>query len=100
MSLLRPVRRNPERLQALDRLEAWTRERFELPKGTVISVSEIACPLPGCPPLETVVAFWIAERRYQFKVFKPLAEVTLGDLPYAWLKDALTVSEEFDCGCC
>ncbi|HEY6721185.1 MAG TPA: hypothetical protein VI363_06055 [Burkholderiales bacterium] len=94
------VRKSPERLQVIDRLTEWTRERFRLPKEAVISVSEIACPLPGCPPLETIVMFWIAEQRYQFKLFKPVAEVVEDDLPYAWLKDAFVLPEGFEYDCC
>ena len=94
------VRKNPERLQVADRVTEWTRERFKLPKESVISVSEIACPLPGCPPLETVVVFWIADQRYQFKLFKPVREVAADDLPYPWLKDALAVQEGIGWECC
>ena len=94
------VKKGPERLRFIERVTGWTRERFKLPQEAVIFVSEIACPLPGCPPLETVVAFWIAERRYQFKLFKPVEEILTGDLPYAWLMDALAVSEGFECDCC
>jgi len=94
------VKKSPERLQVIERLAEWTRERFKLPKEATVFVSEIACPLPGCPPLETVVVFWIAEQRYQFKLFKPVAEVVLGDLPYAWLRDALAVQEGAGWDCC
>ena len=94
------VRKGPERLQAVDRVRQWTRERFGLPKDAVVSVAEVACTLPGCAPLETVVMFWIAEQRYQFKLFKPVAEVVAGDLPYAWLKDALAVQEGAGWECC
>jgi nitrate reductase delta subunit len=94
------VRKSPGRLQVIERVTQWTRERFKLPKEAVISVLEIACPLPGCPPLETVVAFWIAEQRYQFKLFKPVEEVVVGDLPYAWLKDALAVQDGAGWECC
>jgi len=90
----------PGRLQVVERMEEWTRERFKLPKEAAISVAEVACSLPGCAPLETVVMFWIAEQRYQFKLFKPLAEVVAGDLPYAWLKDALAVEEGVGWDCC
>jgi hypothetical protein len=95
-----PVKKSPERLRIIERLEEWTRERFRLPEEATVSVSEIACPLPGCPPMETVVAFWIAEQRYQFKLFKPLAEVVVDDLPFAWLKDALAVHEGVGWDCC
>lgn len=94
------ARKSPERLSLVEHLSEWTRERFNLPQEAVISVSEIACPLPGCPPLETVVTFWIADQRYQFKVFKSLAEVATEDIPCAWLKEALAVCEDFDCCCC
>ena len=46
------------------------------------------------------MTFWIVDQRYQFKVFKRLTEVGLNDVPYAWLKEALAVCEDFDCGCC
>jgi len=94
------VKKSAGRLQVIERVTEWTRERFKLTKEAVIFVSEIACPLPGCPPLETVVAFWIAEQRYQFKLFKRVEEVVRDDLPFYWLKDALAVSEDFDFGCC
>ena len=94
------VKKSPERLQVIERLAEWTRERFKLPKEATVFVSEIACPLPGCPPLETVVVFWIAEQRYQFKLFKPVAEVAVDDLPFAWLKDALAVQEGVGWDCC
>ncbi len=94
------LKKSPERLQVIDRVTEWTRERFKLPREAAVFVSEIACPLPGCPPLETVIAFWIAEQRYQFKLFKPVAEVVNDDLPYTWLKDALAVPEDFEYDCC
>jgi nitrate reductase delta subunit len=94
------VRKSPERLQAVDRVAEWTRERFRLPKEAAISVAEVACSLPGCAPLETVVMFWIAEQRYQFKLFKPVAQVVVEDLPYTWLKDALAAQEGAGWDCC
>ena len=94
------AKKTPGRLQAVERMEEWTRERFRLPKEAAIFVAEVACSLPGCAPLETVVMFWIAEQRYQFKLFKPVAEVVVDDLPYAWLKDALAVHEGVGWDCC
>ena len=85
---------------ALDRVRAWTRERFRLPEEAAILVAEINCAVPGCPPLETVIAFWADERRHHFKIFKPVADVVSDDLPPAWLKDALVVPDGFECDCC
>ncbi len=51
--------------------------------------------------LETVVAFWTEDAtRHQFKMFKPVREVSSDDLPSAWLKDSLAVPEGFGCDCC
>jgi len=95
------VRRTAAQSEALERVRAWTRARFTLGDQIVVMVSELACALPGCPPVETVVAFWTApERRHHFKIFKPVAEVVPDDLPPAWLRDALVVPEGGDCDCC
>ena len=99
--MLGSFKKSPEHLQALDRVKEWTRERFKLSQETAILVSEIACTLPGCPPLETVVAFWTAdEARHHFKLFKPVEEVLNDDLPFAWLMNSLAVPEGYDGECC
>jgi hypothetical protein len=86
---------------AVGRVQAWTRERYDLPEHTVVMVTELVCRRPGCPPLETVVAFWEGDdQRRHFKVFKPIAAVALDDLPPAWLKDALSAEPADDFACC
>ncbi len=86
---------------ALDRVKAWTRARFSLPGDAPVFVSQIACSVPGCPPLETVVAFWTeGEQRHHFKVFKPVKEVVEDDLPPSWMKNALIETDVFGCECC
>jgi hypothetical protein len=92
------LRRAPGQAQALERVRGWTRERFRLADDVPVLVTEIACGLPGCPPLETVVAFWTAgDKRHQFKLFKPVRDVVYDDLPYAWLIEALVASGLPDC---
>jgi hypothetical protein len=87
--------------QALERVRDWTRERFALGDDDALLVTEVACSQPGCPPLETVVAFWTdGAKRHHFKIFKPVAQVQPGDLPYAWMKDGLHVPDGFSCDCC
>ena len=94
----RGFRKGPAHIAALDRVRAWTRERFKLADALPVVVAEIACGLPGCPPIETVVAFWTEDdRRHQFKLFKPVEEVGSDDLPFAWLKDALVSNGADDC---
>jgi hypothetical protein len=86
---------------ALDRVKRWTRQRFALPKGAPVFVSEVTCAVPGCPPLETVVAFWTdGDTRHHFKIFKPVAEVVEDDLPPHWMKSALVATDMLGCECC
>jgi hypothetical protein len=94
-------RKSATQLQALERIRDWTRERFSLDADAALLVTEVACSQPGCPPLETVVAFWTeGDKRHHFKIFKPAAEVSPDDLPYSWMKDGLAVPEGFSCDCC
>ena len=99
--MLGTLRKSAEQISALNRIEAWTRSRFSLSPEEVVLVSELTCALPGCPPLETVVAFWTRDQtRHHFKIFKRVDEVVYDDIPYAWLKPALAVPEGFDPYCC
>jgi hypothetical protein len=85
---------------ALDRVRDWTRARFKLADLETVMVSQIACGVPGCPPVETHVVFWTDAGRHHFKIFKPLAQVSEDDLPPAFMKNALVALEGFECDCC
>jgi len=99
--MLGSVRKSPDQLKALDLVTGWTRARFDLSPDTAVLVSEVTCSLPGCPPLETVVAFWTeGDKRHHFKLFKPVAQVVEDDLPPSWMKNALVVPEDFGAECC
>jgi hypothetical protein len=101
VALLGAGRKDAAHLAALDRIGQWTRARFKLADGAAVMVSEIACPVPGCPPLESVVVFWSADgRRHQFKLFKPAVQVLEDDLPYTWLMKSLEAAEGAGFDCC
>jgi nitrate reductase delta subunit len=95
---------------ALDRIRDWTRTRFALGPDMAILATEIECRTPGCPPIETIVAFWSERpegdgsgeppRRHHFKIFKPAVDVAEDDLPPAFMKTALAETEMFGCPCC
>ncbi len=93
-------RKPPGHAAAAEAVRAWTRARFGLGADATVMVAEVTCAVPGCPPLETVVAFWTPNGRHHFKVFKPLAELEDDDLPPAWLKNALADQEGIGCECC
>ena len=81
-----------------DTIEKWTRECFSkiideydkkteapvITKDTVISISEIKCQEPDCPPLETVLAVLCAERPLRISIRKSIAEVQKVDVVAAF----------------
>jgi hypothetical protein len=86
---------------ALDRVAEQTRKRFKLGPETVVLVVELACTLPGCPPVDTVVVFWTPDGvRHRFRIFKPVVQVTEDDLPYVWLMRSLAAPEGLGDDCC
>jgi nitrate reductase molybdenum cofactor assembly chaperone NarJ/NarW len=93
-------KKRSESVAALERVREWTRARFKLADDETVMVSEMACGVPGCPPIETHVVFWTAAGRHHFKIFKPLAEAAEDDLPPAFMKNALVALEGADLECC
>jgi hypothetical protein len=61
------------------RVKALVDELIDTDDVTVL-VTELACTEPGCPPVETVIALLSDGGNTQYKVHKPVAEVTLDDL--------------------
>jgi nitrate reductase delta subunit len=100
VAMLGFTRKSPDHGAALDRVGAWTRARFALPADATVMVSEMACGLPGCPPLETHIVFWSDRGRHHCKVFKPVVDVAEDDLPPAFMKNALVNLDDAGCGCC
>jgi nitrate reductase delta subunit len=94
-------RKGGEQVDAVRQVKEWTRERFGLACSDTIVVAEIARAAPGFPPLQTSVTFWTGDAaRHHFTVFKPVREVTGADIPPAWLKESLALSEGVACACC
>ena len=99
--MARPILKDLDHREALRRVRDWTRARFALPAGAMISVGERDGTIPGGPAVETAIGFWTDEAtRYHFRIFKPVADIVEDDLPYAWQKDALAVPPDWACDCC
>jgi hypothetical protein len=97
------LKKSAQHLEAADQVKEWTRERFSLAPDAAILVTELNCTIPGCPPLETVIAFWSDHKtRHDFKIFKKIEEIIEDDLPPAWLKNSLISEDDDDlsCPCC
>ncbi len=98
----RPTARSgfsPETAEAIVLIQGWTRRRFKLESTAAVLVSEITCRLPGCPPLETVVAFWTGDDgRHQFRLLKPLRDVRYDDI--GWLFGTPSAHDPATFSCC
>lgn len=70
-----------ERKQAAERVKGWCRRFFDLGDDDAVAANEVACPDPGCPDVETIILVMRAgEATRAFKVAKPIAAVTEGDI--------------------
>lgn len=62
-------------------IKAWVRRAFGLGEEVTITVAELRCTEPGCPPVETVVGILGGPGgARRIKVHKPAAEVAYEDV--------------------
>ena len=74
-------------------IKDWAYEYLDLPATVSVSVMELECHEPGCPPLETVIAAMEqGKKTRQWKLHKPVPDITVED--FVDLTDAQTPSGE------
>lgn len=64
-------------------IKDWVRVMLDLPQTAIVSVNELACTLPGCPPRETVILVMREGRTDQVSIHKPISDVTEGEVAQA-----------------
>ena len=66
---------------AVSRVKAIFSEVFDLSDDVLLSVAELRCHEPHCPPIETVVTARIANGETKdWRVHKPISEVDEADV--------------------
>src|SRR4051812_13687176 len=68
--------RGPDNRRHAEQIRGWMREAFGLGEDSTITVHELRCPDPDCPPHETIIAILDTPgdpRRFRF--VKPMAEI-------------------------
>jgi hypothetical protein len=65
-------------------IKQWTRELLDLPAEAVVSVNELVCHVPGCPPKETVVLIMRDRDTDQVSVHKAMQDLAREDLARAF----------------
>lgn len=67
--------------QVIARIKDWVAASFALTEDVTVMVTELRCTEEGCPPIETVIAILDTPGSpRQYKVYKPLAEVSAADI--------------------
>ena len=62
-------------------IKVWVSEHLGLGENDLVSVAELTCHEPGCPPVETVVTVHRDDGdRGSWKVHKPMSEVCEPDI--------------------
>ncbi|NJK48030.1 hypothetical protein HC931_07480 [Candidatus Gracilibacteria bacterium] len=67
---------NPEKIK---QIKTWIYQLFEIDEEIFISLNQLQCTEPDCPPLETVIVI-MDEPRQQYKIHKSIAEIEREDL--------------------
>jgi len=64
-----------------EEIKAWVRQHFELVEDDLVSIAELKCHEPDCPPVETVVTVHRNKgERGSWKIHKPMSEVCQADI--------------------
>ena len=71
---------NPKCNQAaLQQLKTWIYDLLKLDPEVSISVSQLQCKEPGCPPIETAITI-LSQPAQQYKIHKALDDIELVDV--------------------
>ncbi|MGV2828173.1 hypothetical protein [Myxosarcina sp. GI1(2024)] len=63
----------------LKQIKAWIYHKLEIDTQIAISINQLQCHEPGCPPLETFIAVMTSPSE-QYKIHKPLSQIAEADI--------------------
>ena len=78
MNLFSQSQRKPD-LALIQKVKTWAYDLLEIDSEIGISVSQLQCKEPDCPPVETVITV-LSHPAQQYKLHKALAEIEKEDL--------------------
>lgn len=78
-------RKRPDGFSArVSEVKSWTKALLSLAEDAVVSVNELACSQPDCPPKQVVVLVLCdSAPAWKFEVHKPLLDITEDDIAEA-----------------
>ena len=73
--------RNSRSSERSNEIKAQVAAALGLGEEATVMVSELACMEEGCPPVETIIAvFRPAKDKLQFRLHRPISEITAHDI--------------------
>ncbi|BAZ18223.1 hypothetical protein NIES4071_101080 (plasmid) [Calothrix sp. NIES-4071] len=63
----------------IKQIKTWIHEALQLDEEISISLSQLKCTEPGCPPVETVIIV-MASTVQQYKIHKPIEDIQYVDI--------------------
>jgi hypothetical protein len=64
---------------ALQQIKAQMADLLKLDADTTISINQLQCKEPGCPPIETAIIV-LTQPAKQYKIHKAIHDITMADL--------------------
>ncbi len=64
---------------ALQQLKAQIANLLQLDAETTISINQLQCKEPGCPPIETAIII-LTQPAQQYKIHKAIGDISTADL--------------------
>jgi len=93
--------RGPRSSERANEIKAQVAAQLGLTEDATIMVTELTCFEEGCPPVETVIAvFRPAMEKLQFKLHRPIAEITAHEIQRMCAKQIDSASEKNHGSCC
>jgi len=77
---------------ALKNIKSWVQDVLsENGVSATVLVNELACSIPGCEPVETVVGIFASGKKsVQFKLLKPAESISSDDIKQ-WMTDRILI---------
>lgn len=88
-------RSSPRSSERSNEIKAQVAAALRLDDEATVMVSELACKEEGCPPVETIIAvFRPAMDKLQFRLHRPIAEITAHDIEEMCAQQVNSTSEK------
>ena len=65
--------------EQLQRVKDWLYELLQIDRDTIISLSQLQCLEPNCPPIQTAIAIMTSPHRV-IRIHKAIPDITCADI--------------------